>query len=198
MNHGSGLAAVHLAAAGNTTALQPPPQPPRADVTTSTAEAPSAAQPTTIAELTAAFPELCAQLRADGASAERNRIFGIEAHLLAGHEKLIAEMKADPSVTPDMAAGRVLAAEKALRAGKLQAVQDVEKVTGAVASAPAAVTRPGDAPKEPEKAETPEAWTDEWKASAKLQAEFPQVEHYVAFKKADTAGRIRVLTKKSA
>lgn len=133
----SGLAAVHLAAAATTTALQAPPTPPMAPVQTATA-GPAAAATVTLAELATAYPDLCAQLRTDGATAERTRILAIEAAALPGHEALVAEMKADPAVTADMAAGRLLNAEKQLRAGQLQAVKDVESATGVVKAAPAA------------------------------------------------------------
>jgi len=140
----SGLAAVHLAAAATTTALQVPP------TAASHAPAQTAAVPiATVADLAAAYPALCLQLRADAATAERTRILAIESAALPGHEPLVAEMKADPTVTADMAAGRLLNAEKQLRAGQLQAVKDVEKTTGAVAAAPTATTTAKtEAPKE--------------------------------------------------
>ncbi|AHY49358.1 hypothetical protein JQ582_37145 [Bradyrhizobium japonicum] len=74
----SGLAAVHLAAAATTTALQVPPAPPPAPVQTSTAPA-AAAATTTLAELAAAYRDLCTQLRVEGATGERTRILAIEA-----------------------------------------------------------------------------------------------------------------------
>lgn len=142
----SGLAAVHLAAAATTTALQAPPAPPPAPVHTSTAPA-AAAQATTVADLAAAYPDLCTQLRVEGATAERTRILAIEAAALPGHESLVATMKADPTVSADAAAGRLLNAEKHLRAGRLQAVQDVESATGKVKAAPsAAVTQAAQEP----------------------------------------------------
>ncbi|MDA9499285.1 hypothetical protein [Bradyrhizobium sp. CCBAU 11357] len=138
----SGLAAVHLAAAATTTALQDPPAPPQAQVQTAPA--------TTLADLAAAYPDLCTQLRAEGATVERTRILAIEAASLPGHEALVAEMKADPAVSADMAAGRLLAAEKQIRAGQLQAIKDVEGATAKVAAAPAstATAKVEDAPKE--------------------------------------------------
>lgn len=145
---GSGLAAVHLAAAASTTALQDHPAalPAPADTATTAAAAPA----TSIADLAAAHPDLCTQLRVEGATAERTRILAIEAAALPGHEALVAEMKADPSVSADAAAGRLLNAEKQLRAGRLQAVKDVEGATGKVAAAPAgtATAKTEEAPKE--------------------------------------------------
>jgi hypothetical protein len=48
-----------------------------------------------------------------GATAERERILGIETHAGPGHAELITEMKADGKTTPDQAAARILAAERA-------------------------------------------------------------------------------------
>jgi signal peptide peptidase SppA len=49
---------------------------------------------------------------AQGATAERDRILGIEAHAYPGHEAVIKEMKADGKTTPDQAAARILVAER--------------------------------------------------------------------------------------
>ena len=184
MTTGSGLAAVHLAAAAASTSLQQPPAAPAAPAQTA-----AAAPATTAADLNAAYPDLCASLRAEGASAERARILGIEAHAMPGHDKLISELKADGSVTPDMAAGRILAAERAARGQQLQAIQDVEKTTGAVAAA-AAPTALGSAG---ETATTPEGWKAEYAGSPKLQSEFASAEDYVSLKKAEASGKVRVL-----
>jgi len=62
--------------------------------------------------------------KTEGATAERDRIKGIESHATLGHEALIAEMKFDGKTTPDEAAGRILAAEKTKRAGKLTEIRD--------------------------------------------------------------------------
>src|SRR5207244_12219529 len=51
--------------------------------------------------------------RKAGAEAARARILGIETHAAAGHEKMIGEMKADGTTTPDQAAARILTAERA-------------------------------------------------------------------------------------
>jgi hypothetical protein len=143
---------------------------------------------TTLAGLTAAYPLLCGDLRVEAASAERARILGIEANALPGHEKLVADMKADASITPDMAAGRILAAERALRGSAAQAIRDVEQATGVVAPAPASV-----APAPASKASTPEGWKAEYAASGALQGEFATAEDYAAFKEAEAAGKVRFL-----
>lgn len=71
-------------------------------------------------ELLAAHPALAEALRAEGhatglaegASAERERILGIQAHSMAGVEKLVADMAADGKTTPDQAAARILGAQR--------------------------------------------------------------------------------------
>ena len=50
--------------------------------------------------------------QAAGAQAERQRIQGIEAAALPGHEELIAKLKADPKMTVDAARQAVLKAEQ--------------------------------------------------------------------------------------
>lgn len=185
MTTGSGLAAVHLAAAAASTSLQPPPAAPAAPAATASAAASLA---TTVADLNAAYPDLCAALRADGAASERARILGIEAHAMQGHDALIAAMKADPAVTPDMAAGRILAAERAARGQHLQAIQDVEKTTGRVVATPASAPEAHS-----ETASTPDGWKAEYAASPKLQGEFASADDYVSLKKAEAAGKVRVL-----
>lgn len=94
----------------------------RAGVAQVQPQKPKGKQAMTREELMASDPQLVQALldegRQAGAEAERARILGIEAHAMPGHEALIAQLKADGAVTPDQAAGRILAAEKS----KLKAV----------------------------------------------------------------------------
>jgi len=143
----------------------------------------------TAVQLTAAFPALCSEIALSAATAERTRILGIEANAMPGHEKLVTAMKTDPTVTPDQAAGRIIAADKALRAGELRAIEDVETVTGGVK--PAAVS--GGHQPAPETANTVEGWKAEWSKSADLKAEFETAEQYAVFKEAETNGRVKIL-----
>jgi hypothetical protein len=131
--------------------------------------------------------------RTEGASAERARILGIEANALPGHEQLVATMKADASVTADMAAGRILAAERALRGSAAQAIRDVETATGVVAAAPASAP----AAALPSKASTPEGWKAEHAASAELQGEFASADAYVAYQQGLANGTVRRLSVKA-
>lgn len=60
----------------------------------------------------ASHPEIADAFRAEGATAERERILGIEAQAMPGHEKLIASLKADGKTTPADAAMQILSSER--------------------------------------------------------------------------------------
>jgi len=72
-------------------------------------------------ELQAQHPTLAAELRADGAKAERDRIQSIEAQTIPGHEALITSLKFDGNSSAGDAALAVLAAEKTARAAHANA-----------------------------------------------------------------------------
>ena len=129
-----------------------------------------------------------------GAAAERERILGIEKAALPGHGELIAKLKADPTVSVGAAAMQILAAERAKVEAAGKAISGVEAVTAKVTPAPAS----GDAPAAPaaSAAVTPDAMRAEWEKSAQLQAEFPSAEIYVAHRKAELGGNVRILERK--
>ena len=63
---------------------------------------------------------------------------------------IVADMKADPTITPDMAETRILQAEKGKTATRLDAIKGVEGETGKIKAAPAAGgTAEGTAPEVP-------------------------------------------------
>lgn len=149
----------------------------------------------TIDALRAAYPDLCAALAAEvsttAAAAERTRVLGIQAHGVAmkGHDDLVAAAVADGKTTPDQLAGQLIAAEgtrrnKVLDNLKVDGGQGPKPAPSALGTLPAAAAAP---------ANTPEAWAAEYKASADLQAEFPTEQDYVALRRAETAGGVRVL-----
>lgn len=93
--------------------------PPQDDKETSmskllTTEALALASVAFAAALAAEHPEFAAELRKQGATAERERIAAVRAQLLAGHEALIDTLAADGKTTGPEAAVAVLQAEKAL------------------------------------------------------------------------------------
>ncbi len=158
----------------------------------------AAAQPKTdtVADLRAAYPGLVADIetaaKADGANAERARIQGILALPSNGHGALVATHIADGARTADNLATAILMAEKATRDTRLDNIKGVETVAGTVSPAPSAAGNNGSPT---EKATTPEGWKHEYAASGNLQGEFATEADYVAFKKAEAAGKVRILRK---
>lgn len=144
-------------------------------------------------ELRAAHPELVAALLAEGATqgaaAERSRIADVEAQALPGHEALIATLKADGVTTGPMAAVAVLAAERAVAAGRASAIEQDAPAPVAHAAAPADAAAPAaDAPLD-ERAKA------DWDRDATLRAEFGSFDTYLAYAKAHAAGTVKVLSK---
>ncbi len=131
-----------------------------------------------------------AAARQSGATAERERILGIEAQALPGHDALIAQYKADGKTSPAEAAIGILAAERGVVDARRAAIG---------AGAPAAVPHAA-APKD-QPAETDASLPIEQRAKAKwdtdaaLRAEFGTVETYLAYAKAHDAGLVRVISK---
>ncbi len=99
----------------------------------------------TAEQVAAEHPDVAAALRAQGASAERERIQAIEALGIPGHEALINTLKFDGSSTAGDAAQAILAAEKTVRQQAAKAFQNdapapvntVPAAVGAVESADA-------------------------------------------------------------
>jgi hypothetical protein len=91
--------------------------------------------------IAAHFPAAASALREEGAQAEHNRLAGIEAASMPGHEPLIAAYKADRSKTPADAALAVIAAERGrLAKAKASLDADEEKLAGLKAASEAGKT----------------------------------------------------------
>jgi signal peptide peptidase SppA len=164
-----------------------------AAVSTARADGEKAGRAAADTEHKAALGTATAAARVEGATAERERILGIEKIAVAGHETVVAEMKADGKTTPEAAAMRILEAEKATRGKRLDTIKAVETEGSKVPAV--AVADPGAAQTAKPKASTPAEWEAEYAADAKLQAEFPDAKSYAAFQKADAAGKVRILKK---
>lgn len=142
------------------------------------------------------FGAVAAELIAEGKTAERDRIIGIEAAAMPGHEAIIKAHKADPSKSAADAALAVIAAENAVRGKHLEALKTDETSVKGLRSEPANGTE----------AEKPAGhglvgepkWKAEYGASEELQAEFKTEAKYLAFKNAEASGRVKILNKKSA
>ena len=157
------------------TAAAPPPE---QETVMTVQNATAAAVILTMASLKADHPALVAELHAEGAERERKRITGIEQHAagLVGVDKLVAEMKADGSITPEAAAGKLLDASKITMSERLKGLEMQDNAAAGVNS----TLSGGDGDGNQTFPQTPDGWTAEYNAKAKLQEEFPTVEAYVA------------------
>ncbi len=78
-------------------------------------------------ELEAQYPAFVTACKTDAATAERDRLAGIDALAEPGHETLITACKNDPDCTPETAAFRIKLAEKTANARRLEALQTDEE-----------------------------------------------------------------------
>lgn len=125
--------------------------------------------------------------RAQGAEAERNRIQGIEALAMPGHDALIAQLKFDGATTAAEAALQIIAAEKQTRTA--MAAKIVADTPPPVPHATPAFADGGD--DDNVHLTGPAKWEHEWDSSAALQAEFKTRGAYVAYQAAFEKGLVR-------
>lgn len=178
MSDTSGMAAVDEAAATIT----------QADHAAAVARAREEGRQAGLAEAQASGATALTAARAEGATAERARLAGIEAAALPGHDKLVAECKADPSCTPGDAALRINAAERAKLSAAGTAIANVETATGKVAAA--VTTQSSDGTRSVP--QTAEGWKAEWASSKTLQAEHESAEAYANWMQGVADGRVRI------
>lgn len=124
--------------------------------------------------------------RLQGAEAERERIQGIEAAALPGHEALITAIKFDGKTTAAEAAMQIIAAEKQTRA--TMAARIAADTPPPVPAAPAAFHESQD---DGANLTGQAKWEHEWNASADLQTEFKSIGAYTAFKSAEEKGLVK-------
>ena len=77
-------------------------------------------------QIAAQYPEFVSAWKTEGATAERDRLTGIDALAEPGHEALIKACKEDPNCTPETAAFRMKQAEKTANAQRLEALKTDE------------------------------------------------------------------------
>jgi hypothetical protein len=130
-----------------------------------------------------------------GAECERSRILAIEEQgsALPGHEELIAKLKADGKTTGEQAAVQILAAEGKKLAGIAADLRaDAGKATlNSPTEDAVSTTQKLDSTMSPE--QVSDVAKREWATNPKLHREFTGEASYTAFKRAEAAGRIRVL-----
>lgn len=151
--------------------------------------------------LAANHPDLVTALQAEGATAERERILGVQAQgaKLPGHDKLIAALVADGTSTAADAAMQILTAEQAIAGQRREALQADRLNPVHFAAAPSASE---DAALDTAAAADADAnlpvetrCENQWKKDASLHREFTSLSAYTAYTKATESGRARVLAK---
>ena len=154
--------------------------------------------PLTREQVEAEGPDLVTTWRAEGAAAERERIQGVRATLIPGHEALVERLAFDGQTTPAQAALAVNEAERDLR--KRHAAASAQDAPTPVALEPiAGVSAGSQAPRAAADPSDPDAFEAackaEWDKDAKVRSEFAAFATYHAYRKAEAAGRVRILSK---
>lgn len=143
-------------------------------------------------ELKANHPDLVEAIATEakevGALGERERILGIEANALSGHEDLVAEMKQDGKTTPEQAAIRILNAEKAKAEARASALENDAPAAVPAADAPAIEMQAEDTSDLP----VEEKCKADWEKDASLHKEFGSLKAYTAYTVKTEAGHARV------
>lgn len=146
-------------------------------------------QTVTLDTLAQDHPALVAELRAQGAQAERERVLAVQAQALPGHEALIARLAADGVTTGPEAAVAVLAAERALGANRARTLQDDAPDPVPFAAAPDPGEESGDDARLP----IEQRCAARWERDQALHEEFSSLAAYTAYVRSIDSGRARVL-----
>jgi hypothetical protein len=146
----------------------------------------------TAERMAAEHPGIVAEMRGAAATEERNRILGIQAAAFAGQEALAAELIADGKTSPGEAALRFNKAEREKGGQRLHALAAADPK---VPAAPTTANPPSAEPKTTFE-NNEDGWKAEYAATAALKSEFLTESDYVAFKKADARGGVKILSRK--
>ena len=144
----------------------------------------------------ASHPAVFAAILAEGATTERARIQGVHAQGsdLPGYGKEIEAMMFDGTTTAEGAAVKILALEKAARAGQLAGSRaDAAPIAGVAALPPA----PSAGPVDTSKLSLEDRCAAEYEADATLRQDFPTLSAYIADQKALAAGNLRIMGQKA-
>jgi len=160
------------------------------DTTTEPAAAP-ALPDITAGYIAADHPKVAEALRAEGATAERDRILGIQAAAFPGQDALVAECIAD-GTSPGDAALKFNAAEKQAGVRVLEGMRADET---AVNAPPPATPPVEDAPVD-SSAPVEDRCKAAWDKSPAVRAEFMgNFDRYLAYVRAEEAGQVRRLAR---
>ena len=152
-------------------------------------------QTVTLDTMMQGHPALVADLRAQGAQAERERIQAVEAQTMPGHEALIAALKWDGQTSGAQAAVQVLAAERVALGARAKAFVDDAPPVVPHAAAPALGA---EGPAADAGLPVEERCAARWERDEKVRGEFLSLDNYTAFERARAAGRVRILGKQAA
>lgn len=134
-----------------------------------------------------------------GAEAERKRIQAVEEQAFPGHDKLVAEMKFDGKTTGPEAAVRILAAEKTRNRTRAEDLRnDAPPPAPHIAAERGTPERPGAVPASDDPVAVEASAKNEWMTKPALRREFTSEAAFVAFKKAEAQGQVKILSKKAS
>jgi ClpP class serine protease len=125
------------------------------------------------------------EARTEGAKAERERIESVQAQSMAGHEKLIQTLMFDGETTGEQAAVKVLQAE---REGRQTQYTTVTKRPDPVPD-----SDDTEMSREDQCGSLEEVCQAKWDKSADLRNEFGSFKAYLAYEKAASKGKVKVL-----
>lgn len=132
---------------------------------------------------------------AKAVTAERNRILAIAAAAFPGQDKLCARLIDSGASVGDAAIA--FNADHKAKGAKIMASLDADETSvKGLRSEPANGSQPQNSPLAGLSGEA--LWKAEFQGSADLRAEFGSEMSYLAFKRAEANGRVRILNKKSA
>ena len=104
---------------------------------------------------------------------------------------MVAEIAAAARAPVEKERDEAAAKAKTAATSAESALNNARRKVEAAKTAAAAQSKP--AQSEPASPYSPEALKAEWLGSDKLKAEFPEAEDYAAFRRADVAGKVRIM-----
>lgn len=147
----------------------------------------------TVESLKKDHPEVAEMLIAEGRSQELNRVKSVKAQSIIGYEEMVEKMVIDGVTTGEQAAMAIINAERNVR---MQAAEKQTQDSGEVPAVTVSMQTPRVKENEEKTTdidpEDDEAMNAEWKKSASVRADFPNIDAYKAFMKAKSEGLIRM------
>jgi hypothetical protein len=142
-----------------------------------------------VAEL---YPAIADEFRAEGRKVELERVTGVLAQRVPGHDALVEACALDGITTGPETAVKILAAERTQRQAAAAAL---------AADSPPAVPEPAaptvQAKPSLETMPIEERCKAEWQTEPELRSEFSDLDSYVAYSRNQAAGNVRMLRRRS-